>query len=294
MHISSIQRLWHNLRLGKIIPIVLPALVVFLLLVVVVRLQVSVENALANITVNIPFLFAFIAGLVASVNPCGFVMLPTYISYHLGTNEEGFSSRSFIDRASRGLMLGIAATTGFVLVAAVVGLVVSFGGQWLTRTFRFFGPVLGVVLLGLGLFLLIRRSQLKLISASRVYVSPKRNIGNVVAFGAAYSISSLSCTLPIFLAVVGIGLGSEGIARSFAQFMGYALGMGAVLVSMTMGAALFRERLISWMRGSVLVMARTSSLFLIGAGCYLLYYWVVIVNSLNLFSNVAHGSFSLG
>ena len=69
------------------------------------------------------------------------------------------------------------------------------------------------MLLGLGLWLLLGRGKLALMAASRVHVNPRRNLGNVVAFGAAYSISSLSCTLPIFLAVVGIGLGTPGTRR---------------------------------------------------------------------------------
>ena len=271
-------------RRNEIISFVVPALVVAALLGTVIRIQANVESAAANVTITLPFLFAFLAGMVASVNPCGFVMLPTYISYHLGNEEEGFYQRSFLERAGRGLLLGVAATGGFIAVAAVVGLVVAAGGQWLTTTFRFFGAVLGVVLLGLGLWLLLGRGKLALMAASRVHVSPRRNLGNVVAFGAAYSISSLSCTLPIFLAVVGIGLGTKGLGASFGQFMGYALGMGSVLVAVTVGAALFRGAVARWLRGSMLAISRASAMFLVGAGGYLIYYWVVFADAFGWFA----------
>lgn len=270
-------------RRNGIISLVVPALVVAALLGAVIRVQANVESAAANVSVTLPFLFAFLAGMVASVNPCGFVMLPTYISYHLGNEEEGFYRRSLVERAGRGLLLGVAATGGFVAVAAAVGLVVAAGGQWLTSTFRFFGAVLGVVLLGLGVWLLFGRGKLALLAASRVHVSPRRNLGNVVAFGAAYSISSLSCTLPIFLAVVGIGLGTQGLAASFGQFMGYALGMGSVLIAVTVGAALFRGAVARWLRGSMLAISRASAMFLVGAGGYLIYYWVVFADAFGWF-----------
>ena len=271
-------------RRNEIISFVVPALVVAALLGAVIRVQANVESAAANVTVTLPFLFAFLAGMVASVNPCGFVMLPTYISYHLGNEEEGFYRRSFLERAGRGLLLGVAATGGFIAVAAAVGLVVAAGGQWLTTTFRFFGAVLGVALLGLGLWLLIGRGKLALMAASRVHVSPRRNLGNVVAFGAAYSISSLSCTLPIFLAVVGIGLGTQGLGAAFGQFMGYALGMGSVLIAVTVGAALFRGAVARWLRGSMLAISRASAMFLVGAGGYLIYYWVVFADAFGWFA----------
>lgn len=270
-------------RRNAIISFVVPALVVAALLGAVIRVQANVESAAANVSVTLPFLFAFLAGMVASVNPCGFVMLPTYVSYHLGNEEEGFYQRSLLERAGRGLLLGAAATGGFVAVAAAVGLVVAAGGQWLTSTFRFFGAVLGVVLLGLGAWLLFGRGKLALLAASRVHVSPRRNLGNVVAFGAAYSISSLSCTLPIFLAVVGIGLGTQGLAASFGQFMGYALGMGSVLIAVTVGAALFRGAVARWLRGSMLAISHASAMFLVGAGGYLIYYWVVFADAFGWF-----------
>lgn len=271
-------------RRNEVISFAVPALVVAVLLGAVIRVQANVESAAANVTATLPFLFAFLAGMVASVNPCGFVMLPSYISYHLGNEEEGFYRRSFLERAGRGLLLGAAATGGFVAVAAAVGLVVAAGGQWLTSTFRYFGALLGAVLLGLGLWLLSGRGKLALLAASRVHVSPRRNLGNVVAFGAAYSISSLSCTLPIFLAVVGIGLGTQGLGAAFGQFMGYALGMGSVLIAVTVGAALFRGAVARWLRGSMLAISRASAMFLAGAGGYLLYYWIVFADAFGWFA----------
>ena len=271
-------------RRNEIISFVVPALVVAALLGAVIRVQANVESAAANVSVTLPFLFAFLAGMVASVNPCGFVMLPTYISYHLGNEEEGFYRRSLLERTGRGLLLGAAATGGFIAVAAAVGLVVAAGGQWLISTFRFFGALLGAVLLGLGLWLLLGRGKLALMAASRVHVNPRRNLGNVVAFGAAYSISSLSCTLPIFLAVVGIGLGTQGLGAAFGQFMGYALGMGSVLVAVTVGAALFRGAVARWLRGSMLAISRASAMFLVGAGGYLIYYWVVFADAFGWFA----------
>ena len=271
-------------RRNEIISFAVPALVVAVLLGAVIRVQANVESAAANVTVTLPFLFAFLAGMVASVNPCGFVMLPSYISYHLGNEEEGFYRRSFLERAGRGLLLGAAATGGFVAVAAAVGVVVAAGGQWLTATFRYFGALLGAVLLGLGLWLLSGRGKLALLAASRVHVSPRRNLGNVVSFGAAYSISSLSCTLPIFLAVVGIGLGTQGLGAAFGQFMGYALGMGSVLIAVTVGAALFRGAVARWLRGSMLAISRASAMFLAGAGGYLLYYWIVFADAFGWFA----------
>ena len=36
---------------------------------------------------ELPVIFAFTAGLAALVSPCGAVMLPAYVSYYLGLDE---------------------------------------------------------------------------------------------------------------------------------------------------------------------------------------------------------------
>ena len=55
--------------------------------------------------------------------------------------------------------------------------------------------------------------------------------------------------------------------------------MGSVLVAVTVGAALFRGVVATWLRRLVPYVHRMSSMFLIGAGVYLIYYWVVIAGS---------------
>jgi len=262
---------------GRILSWIIPAVVVAALLLAMIRIQPNVESAVANVGSTVPLVFAFLAGVVASVNPCGFMMLPTYISYHLGSSEEGYYERSVLSRSGRGLVLGLSATVGFMVVAAAVGLVVAAGGQWLVNTFQYFGVALGAVMVGVGVWLLAGRGKLTLLAASRVQVSPRRNLGNVVLFGSAYSISSLSCTLPIFLALVGFSLANASFVASFGKFIAYALGMGAVLVTVTIGASLFRGAIATRLHNAIPAINNASTLFLLGAGAWLLYYWAGIL-----------------
>src|SRR5260370_11333904 len=71
---------------------------------------------------------AFSAGLLASVNPCGFAMLPSMVSFYLGQGEEDYAARSLWRRAGEGLALGALVTAGFLLVFVLAGGVGSGGG----------------------------------------------------------------------------------------------------------------------------------------------------------------------
>src|SRR6476661_3146053 len=77
------------------------------------ELQGLVTNWVAALAVALPFGYAFGAGMVAAVNPCGFVMLPAYLSLYLGLQEQEFSQRAALVRlgiwqlAGRGISAGV-------------------------------------------------------------------------------------------------------------------------------------------------------------------------------------------
>jgi cytochrome c-type biogenesis protein len=252
----------------------IPVVVVVGLLVLLLSVRNGAETVMANLATLLPVGYAFGAGMVASVNPCGFFLLPSYISYHLGTEEEDFYQSSAWTRIFKALLLGTVATAGFVVIFAITGSLISAGGQWLIRVFPFAGIAIGGVMILLGLWLVVTRRTLGIMAASRVTVSRERNLRNVFLFGIAYAAGSLSCTLPIFLVVVGGSLASQGLAASFSQFVSYALGMGTILIAVTLGSALFQGTVAKRLRQAMPYVHRASALFLVAAGAYLIYYWV--------------------
>lgn len=56
----------------------------------------------------IPLGYAFGAGMVAAINPCGVAMLPAIVGYELGVWSAGYV------RLARGLVFGLLATAGFL------------------------------------------------------------------------------------------------------------------------------------------------------------------------------------
>ena len=74
---------------------------------------------------NSAIAYAFGVGMVATFNPCGFAMLPAYLSYFLGLEN----ARGIDDRADatvlRALAVGASMTAGFVVVFGLLGLVLD-------------------------------------------------------------------------------------------------------------------------------------------------------------------------
>ena len=73
-----------------------------------------------------------------------------------------------------------------------------------------------------------------------------RNPKSVFLFGVAYAIASLSCTLPVFLAVVGAGLSLAGTGAMAAMFGAYGAGMAVLLMAVSRGAGLRSGTVVLW------------------------------------------------
>ena len=95
-------------------------------------------------------------------------------------------------------------------------------------------------------------------------------------YGLAYAICSLSCTLPIFLVVVGTAATAGSLSVGLAQFISYAAGMGLVIFALTASMALLKEGVVvAGLRKFFPYMHYASATLVLLAGGYLIYYWLL-------------------
>lgn len=231
---------------------------------------------------DVPIALAFGAGALATVNPCGFVMLPAYIAYHLGLGDDSIHP---IKRAGKGIAMALVVTLGFVAIFGVVGAVIAAGGRVLTHLFPYAALAIGASLAMLGLYLLVTGRHLGLMMATRIQGPTKmKGVGQFFLFGVAYAGASLGCCLPVFLVVVGSAMAAKGFVPGFVQFMSYALGMGLVLVLVTLGVVFFKTAVSTGMRALMPYVERAGNVALVLAGVYLMYYWTLGKGGALLFS----------
>lgn len=236
----------------------------------------SSSSTLGSLGLLLPFGFAFAAGMASAANPCGFSLLPAYIGLLLsrGTGGSGALARRL---GSAGLV-ALAVTLGFVVLFAAVGLVIGAGGQAIAGAFPVVGLTVGVGLIAAGAYRL---------GGGMLYTSaPERLAARLgrgatgargyLLFGLTYGIASLSCTLPIFLAVLGGSLALGSIGGTLGQMVLYGLGMGLVITIITFAVALLRETLVRRSRAFVKWVDPIGTAFLFIAGIYIVYYWLTI------------------
>ena len=232
-------------------------------------LAARAEALLQDIGTRLPFGYAFAAGMVAAVNPCGFSLLPAYVTLYLGERKGA---------ASRALAVSGAVTASFVLLYGAAGLVLSAVTTAIVAWFPWVSLAVGLLLLVAGGRMLAGRSfyvALPEQAADRLGPFARTGVLRYFAYGLAFGLCSLSCTLPIFLTVVGGALTVRGFVPALAGFLLYGFGMALVLAVLTMLAAFFKSVFAPASRLSRWVEPLSAGLLIV-TGAYVVYYWLTL------------------
>ena len=214
-------------------------------------------------------LVAVVAGMVATVNPCGFAMLPAYLALVV----TGASEQSRTRLLTRAVVSSAMMTLGFVTVFGLFGLAFSVIASSVQRYLPFVTVVIGLALVVLGVLLLMGR-EITLLLPKPARGAPNRHVGSMFGYGVAYAIASLSCTIGPFLAVAGSTLRSGDLLEGVTAFLAYAAGMGLVVTVLAIGTALASDMVTRRARTLLPHVSRLGGALLVLVGLYVAYYGV--------------------
>lgn len=218
---------------------------------------------------------SFIRGLVAAVNPCGFILLPTYLMYFLGLqgNLPG-TQRASLRRA---LLVSAALSAGFLSVFMVAGVISYNFTSWINENAKYATGAIGVALLVLGVAMIF--------GYKLPFMTPKVDTGDgppektvraMFVFGIAYAVASISCTIGLFIATVFSTSTREGVVAGVGNVVAYGAGMALLVSALTVALAFANTSLLTFLRGGLKYVDRIAAGFVVLSGIYLLwyFYWV--------------------
>jgi cytochrome c-type biogenesis protein len=214
------------------------------------------------------FAYVFGVGMVAAFNPCGFAMLPAYLAYFTGVEDD--SPDTFV-AVRRALLVGAVMTAGFVLVFAGAGMVI----EWISGEFQsqlwWITILIGLGLIAVGAFYASGRELiLRLPHVERG--GDSRELRSMFLFGVSYAVASLGCTIPTFLVAVSRSFRVESYVSGVASFVVYALGMGVVITFVTVCVAMAKHGLVARLRRVLPYVGRVAGVLLILAGAYTVWF----------------------
>lgn len=218
-----------------------------------------------------PLALAFTTGMIATVNPCGFAMLPAYLGYFLGIDRgDDAASGASVTRA---LLVGTVVSAGFLLLFAIAGALVSWTSVAVKEVTPWLTVVIGVGLFAMGIaFLAGWEPALALPRLDKG--GRTRGMWSMFVFGISYAVASLSCTIGPFISVVATTFSRESVASGIVTFVAYGLGMALLLMVLTVSLALARQGVLTKLRRAMPYFTRIAGAIMVIAGAYLAWYGV--------------------
>jgi cytochrome c biogenesis protein CcdA len=242
-------------------------------------------SLIARLSGFVPFGYAFVVGMAAAVNPCGFALLPGYLGLYLAGDAPD-ETRSTPRGLLAAIEVSLAVTAGFVLLFGAAGLFLGLVSYTLASFFPLLGLATGLLLVFAGSAMLGGRVfHFGLAGRAGAVVGPhtrRRGVRAYFAYGVAYGLCSLGCTLPLFLAVVGSSMAARGAMSGIEQFVLYGLGMGFVITLLTLATAVVGRGAVQRVRGVVRYTQPASAGLLLLVGGYVIYYWLTLGGLLRL------------
>lgn len=216
---------------------------------------------------------SFIRGLVAAVNPCGFILLPTYLMYFLGLSGGAPGTQ----RASilRALKVSAAVSTGFISVFFVAGLISYNFTSFIDQNSKYATGVIGVGLLVLGVAML-RGYKLPFMTPQLNTGKKDQTVKSMFIYGVAYAVASIGCTIGLFIATVFQASSNDGIVKGVGNIVAYGGGMALLVSALTIALAFANTSLLKFLRKSLAYVDRVAAAFVVLSGMYLLWYFYFV------------------
>ena len=209
------------------------------------------------------------SGLLAAVNPCGFVLLPTYLMYFLGVSGRPGTQRSTVRRA---LLVSAALSAGFMTIFVIVGGISRLFTDWLNQNAKYVALLIGIALVLLGIAMLfgyrLPFSTPKLDTGKR-----DQTVVSMYVFGLAYAVASIGCTLGPFSATVLGTIDTDGFFQGIIAVILYGAAMSLLITTLTVTLALAQGGLLKSLRTGMKYVEIASAIVMILSGLYLTWYW---------------------
>jgi cytochrome c biogenesis protein CcdA len=218
------------------------------------------------------FAYSLLLGMLAAVNPCGFVLLPTYLTAYLAAGDDTDAK----SRVARSLVVGSSVSLGFVGVFVVVGTISRLFTGWIEENAKYPALIIGIGLIALGARMLSGWRP-RFWVPSFVGGSRRGSIFNMVVFGVVYAIASIGCTIGLLTTAILGSFSRHGVISGIISVALYGLGMGLFVTALTVSLAFAKGALLRGGRSVMRVVNLISSGLVLLSGIYLTWYWYVAI-----------------
>ena len=223
------------------------------------------------------FAYSFVLGILAAVNPCGFVLLPTYLLFFLGTREEENLTTS--ERLRRALVVGAGISVGFLGIFFVIGVISRLFTQWIEFNAKYASFVIGIGLLVAGVRML--SGWTPKFAMPQIGGVQTKTFRATVVYGVAYAIASIGCTIGFLTTAVFGSIAVNGFVSGVTSILLYGLGMAMLVTALTVSLAFAKTGLVTLIKNRLNIIEKIGAGFVTLTGIYLIAYWYAAISESN-------------
>ena len=220
------------------------------------------------------FAYSFILGVLAAVNPCGFVLLPTYLIFFLGTREEPNLKTG--ERLRRALVVSSGISIGFLAIFFVIGVISRLFTQWIELNAKYASLAIGIVLVIGGVRMLTGWTPK--FAVPQLGGVQTKTFRATVVYGVAYAVASIGCTIGFLTTAVFGSIALHGFVSGVLSILLYGLGMAMLVTALTVSLAFAKTGLLTIVKNQLHLIQRLGAIFVTLTGIYLVFYWYAAIS----------------
>ena len=165
------------------------------------------------------YLFTFLEGIASFISPCLLPMIPIYISYFIGENENNKNNKAIIN--SIGFVLGF--TSVFIILSIFASTFGSFVSKQIEYIKIFFGIL--IILLGLNYIGILKINFLN--KTKRLKFNKENlNFFKSFIFGFLFSISWTPCIGSFLSSALLLVATHQNVFKGIVLMLLYSIGLG--------------------------------------------------------------------
>ena len=209
------------------------------------------------------YILTFLEGIASFISPCLLPMVPIYISYFIGEDE---------NNNKKAILNSVGFVLGFTTIFLILSIFASQLGAVLSSNIRYIKIFFGIVIILFGLnymgFL-----KIGFLNKSKVKNMDTKNFNffKAMLFGILFSVSWTPCIGTFLSSALLLIAKEQDILKGIIMMLLYSIGLGIPFII----SAILIEKLknvFDFIKKHYNVIKRISGVILIGAGIYMIFF----------------------
>lgn len=167
------------------------------------------------------YFILFLEGIITFISPCILPMIPIYISYFMGGNDNKNNNKALLN--------SIGFVIGFSVIFTILGAAAGTFGVFIQKYMKIFNIIAGILLIVFGLNYIgifkitFLEKSFKLKNKTNLN---KLNLTSSILFGMIFAIGWTPCVGTFLGAALMIAANSQDTLKGIFMLLSYSLGLG--------------------------------------------------------------------